>query len=46
MIHIYAGLAEKERAMFAGRTRVALAAKKAHGATLGSRTNLAEAQTK
>jgi DNA invertase Pin-like site-specific DNA recombinase len=45
MIHIYAALAEKERAMIGERTRVALAAKKAHGATLGNRTNLAEAQT-
>ena len=31
--------------MIGERTRVALAAKKAHGATLGNRTNLAEAQT-
>lgn len=45
MIHIYAALAEKERAMIGERTRVALAAKKAHGAALGNRTNLAEAQT-
>jgi DNA invertase Pin-like site-specific DNA recombinase len=45
MIHIYAALAEKERAMIGERTRLALAAKKAHGATLGNRTNLAEAQT-
>jgi DNA invertase Pin-like site-specific DNA recombinase len=45
MIHIYAVLAEKERAMIGERTRMALAAKKAHGAALGNRTNLAEAQT-
>ena len=44
MLHIYAALAEKERALIADRTRVALAAKKAAGATLGNRTNLAEAQ--
>lgn len=44
MIHIYAALAQKERAMIADRTRVALAAKKAQGAELGNRTNLAEAQ--
>ncbi len=46
MIHIYAALAQKERAMIADRTRVALAAKKAHGAKLGNPTNLAEAQAK
>lgn len=45
MLHIYAALAEKERGMIAERTRAALAAKKAQGATLGNRTNLAEAQT-
>jgi DNA invertase Pin-like site-specific DNA recombinase len=44
MLHIYAALAEKERGMIADRTRSALAAKKAHGAVLGNRTNLAEAQ--
>lgn len=46
MLHIYAALAEKERGMIAERTRAALAAKKAQGATLGNRTNLAEAQAK
>ena len=46
MIHVYAALAEKERAMIADRTRAALAAKKAQGATLGNRTNLGEAQAK
>src|SRR5450755_3561424 len=46
MLHIYAALAEKERGMIADRTRAALAAKKAQGATLGNRTNLAEAATK
>ena len=46
MLHIYAALAEKERALIADRTRVALAAKKAAGATLGNRTNLPDAQAK
>lgn len=46
MIHIYAALAQKERAMIADRTRVALAAKKAQGAKLGNPTNLAEAAAK
>ena len=46
MLHIYAALAEKERGMIADRTRAALAAKKAQGATLGNRTNLAEAAAK
>jgi DNA invertase Pin-like site-specific DNA recombinase len=44
MLHIYAALAQKERAMIAERTRAALAQKKAQGAKLGNRTNLAEAQ--
>jgi DNA invertase Pin-like site-specific DNA recombinase len=44
MLHIYAALAEKERCMIADRTRCALAAKKAHGTTLGNRTNLDQAQ--
>jgi DNA invertase Pin-like site-specific DNA recombinase len=46
MLHIYAALAEKERALIADRTRSALKAKKAQGAALGNRTNLAEAQAK
>ena len=46
MLHIYAALAEKERRMISERTRVALAAKKAQGALLGNRTNLAEASAK
>ena len=46
MLHVYAALAEKERNMIADRTRAALAAKKAQGAVLGNRTNLAEAQAK
>jgi DNA invertase Pin-like site-specific DNA recombinase len=44
MLHIYAALAEKERALISDRTRVALAAKKAQGTMLGNRTNLVEAQ--
>jgi DNA invertase Pin-like site-specific DNA recombinase len=46
MLHVYAALAEKERAMIAHRTRVALQAKKAQGVQLGNRTNLGEASTK
>jgi hypothetical protein len=46
MLHIYAALAEKERALIADRTRAALAQKKAQGALLGNRTNLADAQAK
>jgi len=36
MLHIYAALGEKERAMIADRTRAALAAKKARGGILGA----------
>jgi len=43
MLHIYAALAEKERAMIADRTRKALQELKAKGANLGNRTNLEEA---
>jgi DNA invertase Pin-like site-specific DNA recombinase len=43
MLHIYAALAEKERALIAARTRAALQAKKAAGAKLGNRTNLQSA---
>jgi DNA invertase Pin-like site-specific DNA recombinase len=46
MMHIYAALAEKERRLISERTRAALARKKAQGASLGNRTNLAEAQEK
>jgi DNA invertase Pin-like site-specific DNA recombinase len=42
MLHIYAAFAEKERALISQRTKAALAAKKAQGARLGNRTNLAE----
>ena len=43
-LHLYAALAEKERSLISQRTTSALAAKKASGAVLGNRTNLAEAQ--
>jgi DNA invertase Pin-like site-specific DNA recombinase len=46
MLHIYAALAEKERALIADRTRAALAQKKAQGIVLGNRTNLRDAQAK
>jgi hypothetical protein len=46
MLHIYAALAEKERALISERTKAALARKKAQGALLGNRTNLAQAQAK
>ena len=46
MLHIYAALAEKERRMIAERTRAALAVRKAQGAALGNRTNLAAAQAR
>jgi DNA invertase Pin-like site-specific DNA recombinase len=44
VLHMFAALAQKERAMIAERTRAALAQKKAQGAMLGNRTNLTEAQ--
>ncbi|KQP69959.1 resolvase [Methylobacterium sp. Leaf111] len=46
MLHVYAALAEKERAMIASRTKAALAAKKLQGVRLGNHTNLLEAQAK
>jgi DNA invertase Pin-like site-specific DNA recombinase len=46
VLHLYASLAEKERALISQRTKAALAAKKAAGIVLGNRTNLAGAQAK
>src|SRR3954451_11717661 len=46
MLHIYAAFAERERAIISARTKAALQAKKARGALLGNRTNLAEARAK
>jgi DNA invertase Pin-like site-specific DNA recombinase len=46
MLHIYAALAQKERALISERTKVALAAKKAQGVRLGNRTNLDLASVK
>jgi DNA invertase Pin-like site-specific DNA recombinase len=44
MLHIYAALAEKERALISARTKAALKAKRDAGAKLGNRTNLDEAR--
>jgi DNA invertase Pin-like site-specific DNA recombinase len=44
VLHLFAALAEKERTLIAERTRAELARKRAQGAKLGNRTNLAEAQ--
>ncbi|MFY0736550.1 recombinase family protein [Aurantimonas sp. NFXS3] len=44
MMHIYAALAERERALISARTAAALQVKKAAGAQLGNRTNLRDAQ--
>jgi site-specific DNA-cytosine methylase len=43
MLHLYAALAEKGRRLISERTRTALAARKAQGARLGNRSNVAEA---
>jgi DNA invertase Pin-like site-specific DNA recombinase len=43
VLHLFAALAEKERALISQRTRDALGRKKAAGALLGNRTNPAEA---
>lgn len=46
VLHLFAALAEKERALISSRTRAALQTKKAAGALLGNRTNLVEARAK
>jgi DNA invertase Pin-like site-specific DNA recombinase len=43
MLHLYSALAEKERRLISERTKAALAAKKASGARLGNRRNIAAA---
>jgi DNA invertase Pin-like site-specific DNA recombinase len=43
MLHLYAALAEKEKRLISERTKAALAAKKATGASLGNPKNLAAA---
>jgi DNA invertase Pin-like site-specific DNA recombinase len=40
LLHLYAALARKERALITERTKAALAAKKAQGARLENRTSL------
>jgi DNA invertase Pin-like site-specific DNA recombinase len=45
MLHLYAALAEKERALISARTKAALTAKKAQGAKLGN-PHVAEAAIK
>jgi DNA invertase Pin-like site-specific DNA recombinase len=46
MLHLYAALAEQERRVISGRTRLALRQKAAQGFRLGNRVNLAEAGRK
>jgi DNA invertase Pin-like site-specific DNA recombinase len=46
MLHIYAALAQKERALIGEQTKIALAAKKAQDVPLGNPANLAEASRK
>jgi DNA invertase Pin-like site-specific DNA recombinase len=46
MLHIYAALAEKERALISERTKAALARRKAQGVRLGNPTNLQAAAEK
>ena len=43
MLHLYAALAEKERRLISERTKAALAAKKAQGASLGNPRNVVTA---
>ncbi len=46
LLHLYAALAEKERAMISERTRAALAALKVQGVRLGNPTNLHQARAR
>lgn len=46
ILHLYAALGEKERALISQRTKAALSAKRARGEALGNKTNLSEAQAK
>ena len=46
LLHLYAALAQKERALISTRTKAALAAKKAQGWVLGNPRNLPEAAAK
>lgn len=46
VLHLYAALAEKERALISARTKAALGSLKAKGVQLGNRTNLAVASAK
>ena len=45
MLHLYAALAEKERRLISERTKATLAVKKAGGAKLGNRSNIADGWT-
>lgn len=46
MLHIYAALGQKERALISARTKAALTAAKRRGVKLGNPTNLADARKK
>lgn len=46
VLHMYAALAQKERALIAGRTKAALTAKRARGETLGNAASLPGASAK
>lgn len=46
ILHLYAALGEKERALISQRTKAALSAKRARGEVLGNQTNLGFAQAK